>query len=97
MTPSSSAALLSTSQEAQGKNQSELTIYRPSHDVERTHFGIVIVPLNKLDVELPREGGHLALHAQLPLPDAHGDDLVVSRAVPHAVEDVQVLHHNMAV
>lgn len=53
--------------------------------------------LDKLNVEFPCEGGHLPLDAQLPFPDAHGDDFIMGCTVPHTIKDVQVLHHDMAI
>ena len=37
------------------------------------------------------------MDAELPFSDAHRDDFIVSGAVPNTVEDVQVLHHDVAV
>lgn len=53
--------------------------------------------LDKLHHQLAVESGHLSLHAQLPASDGEGDDLIVGGAVTHAVEDIQVLHHHVAV
>lgn len=53
--------------------------------------------LYKLHGELPVERGHLSLHAQLPPTDGERNDLIVSRAVTDSIEDVQVLHHHVAV
>lgn len=53
--------------------------------------------LDKLHRQLAVEGGHLSLHAQLSAADGEGDDLVVGGAVADALEDVQVLHHHVAV
>lgn len=53
--------------------------------------------LDELHCQLAVEGGHLPLHAQLPAADGEGDDLVVGGAVADTLEDVQVLHHHVAV
>lgn len=53
--------------------------------------------LDELHRQLAVEGGHLPLHAQLPATDGEGDGLVVGGAVADALEDVQVLHHHVAV
>lgn len=53
--------------------------------------------LHELHAEFPVEGGHLALHAQLPPPDGEGHHLIVGGAVAHPLKDVQVLHHHVAV
>lgn len=53
--------------------------------------------LDKLNLELPCECGNLSLNTQLPLLDAHWNDLIMSRAVPNSVKDIQILHHHMAI
>lgn len=44
--------------------------------------------LDKLNVELPCKGRYLPVDTQLPLPDAHGDDFIMSCAVPNTIKDV---------
>lgn len=48
-------------------------------------------------MELSCERGNLSLDTQLPLFDAHGNDLIVSCAVSNSVKNVQVLHHYVAI
>ena len=53
--------------------------------------------LNKLHSELAVEGGDLSLHAQLAPADGEGDYFVVGCTVTHALKDIQIFHHNVAV
>lgn len=53
--------------------------------------------LYKLHSELAVESGYLSLHAQLATSNRERHNFIMSSAVTHALKDIQVLNHHMAV